>query len=66
MNDHGPWAILFIAIIIIALLIYGPMITIWAMNTLFGLNIPTNGATWFAVIWLGSIVGSSNYNTNKN
>ena len=36
----------------IALIFVGPIITIWALNTLFNLNIDTNIATWFAVAWL--------------
>lgn len=45
---------LFVIFIIaaIALIFVGPIITIWALNTVFNLNIDTNFATWLAVAWL--------------
>ena len=53
------------AIIICVLgIIYGPQITIWALNTLFGLNIPINLATWFATFWLTLLVFASSVNTS--
>jgi len=43
--------IAFVAILVIA----GPLITIWAMNTMFpALNIPMNFQTWLASLVLGS------------
>lgn len=44
--------IAFFIVLAIALIFVGPVITIWALNTLFNLNIDTNIATWFAVAWL--------------
>lgn len=42
-------------VLIIAIVVFGPMITIWALNTLFPvLAIPFDFATWFAVIWVGA------------
>lgn len=36
---------------------FGPLVTIWALNTLFPvLAIPFTLATWFAVVWLGAFV----------
>ena len=53
MNSNLP-AIFMIALLI-AIVVFGPWVTIWAMNTLFPLlAIPFNLATWFAVIWLGA------------
>jgi hypothetical protein len=41
--------------LIISLVVFGPWVTIWTLNTLFPLlAIPFNLATWFAVIWLGA------------
>jgi hypothetical protein len=43
--------------LIIAVIAFGPWVTIWALNTLFPLlAIQFNFATWFAVIWLGAFV----------
>jgi len=37
------------------ILVFGPMLTIWALNVLFPtLHIPITLSTWFAVIVLGS------------
>lgn len=39
--------------LIIALVVVGPLLTIWALNTLFVLGIDYNLQTWFAVVLLG-------------
>lgn len=39
-------------LIILALGVLGPMLTIWSLNTLFHFGIPINLATWFSVVWL--------------
>lgn len=46
-------------VLAIALLIASPIISIWALNTLFALNIPTTVATWFAVLWIQLIFGGN-------
>lgn len=43
-------------LLIAALVILGPVITIWALNVVFGLNLVTNFATWFAVFWLQGLI----------
>lgn len=44
---------------IAAILLAGPFILIWALNTLFpALAIPFNLSTWFAVIVLSSSFGA--------
>ena len=35
------------------LIVAGPLITLWSLNTLFSLNIEYNIATWFASLWIG-------------
>jgi hypothetical protein len=37
----------------IALIVFGPFITIWGLNTLFHLGIPYTFETYFAVIAVG-------------
>jgi hypothetical protein len=47
-------------ILIIALVILGPIATIWSLNTLFpSLNIPTNFDTWCAIVVLGGVFKSN-------
>jgi hypothetical protein len=43
---------LLIIVLIVTLVVVGPLLTIWALNTLFGLGIETTLATWFATWWL--------------
>lgn len=46
--------------LVIALIILGPLATIWAMNTLFPtLAIPYTVWTWLAVVVLGGVVKSN-------
>jgi hypothetical protein len=41
----------------VLLVIVGPIVTIWSLNTLFpALAIPTTLETWFAVIILGAAI----------
>ena len=43
--------IVFYALLIIAIVVYGPLATIWALNTLFPvLSIPYTFYSWLAVI----------------
>jgi hypothetical protein len=42
----------------VLLIIFGPLLTIWSLNTLFPvLNIAYGIAEWFAALILGSVVG---------
>jgi hypothetical protein len=44
--------VLLIALIIL-IVVFGPLITIWSLNTLFPmLAIPSNMYTWFATLWI--------------
>lgn len=42
-----------------AIIVFFPMITIWALNTLFHFGIPVTLGTWFAAMWLSAIVSGS-------
>jgi hypothetical protein len=45
--------IVLLVALIAAIVIFGPLITIWSLNTLFPmLDIPSNIATWFATLWI--------------
>lgn len=45
-------SIIFLALLLIALVVSGPLITVLALNTLFGLTIGYNFSTWAAMLWL--------------
>ena len=38
--------------IAVASIIFGPLITIWSLNTIFALTIEYSLETWFATVWL--------------
>jgi len=42
-----------IVVFIVLLVLIGPFVTIWSLNTLFGLGIAYNLWTWLAMIWIG-------------
>ena len=51
--------VLSLVLIVIALIIVGPLLTIWALNTLFpALAIPFTFWTWLAVVILGGLFKS--------
>jgi len=57
-----------VGMILGALLLLGftPVITIWALNTLFGLSIPVTLATWGSVVWIKMIFVGLISNVGKN
>lgn len=58
--------ILVLVLLIIAIIIIGPILTIWAVNTLFpALTIPYTLQTWAAVILLGAFL-RTNITTKGN
>lgn len=48
--------LLLLLLLVVLLLITSPLITIWSINTLFHINIPTNLWTYLASLWLTGIV----------
>lgn len=54
--DWDFFKILALVLMALFIIIFGPLITIWALNLIFGLTIPTTFATWFAILWLGGVV----------
>ena len=53
-----------IVLLVVVLLVLGPLLTIWSLNTLFpSLAIPYSLETWAAVIILGGVFKSNVINT---
>ena len=48
----------FVLALIAFLVIVGPIITIWAINTMFNLNIEYTLSTWAAALWLTGMVSA--------
>ena len=59
------FGVLGVVIVAVLLIILGPFITIWALDTLFpALNIPYTFSTWLAVVAIGGVF-KSNVTVNK-
>jgi hypothetical protein len=55
-NDSAKNLVAVILFCLLAIFVFfGPIFTIWSLNTLFGLQIPVNFQTWVSVIWLITI-----------
>ena len=57
---NAVFKILGLGALIVFLIVIGPLLTIWALNTLFPvLAIPYTFWTWAAALVLGSLIGPS-------
>ena len=57
--------VFFYLVLIIALIVFGPLCSIWALNTLFPvLAIPYTFETWLAMILLGGVINSRSFKSN--
>lgn len=52
-------AIIGLILLTIVLIAVGPLLTIWSLNTLFGLGIAYTFKTWLAALFLGLLLSSS-------
>ena len=58
--------VLVAVVIVVLLIVFGPIATIWALNTLFpALAIPYTFDTWCAAVILGSVIQSTNFSSKK-
>lgn len=48
----ASFGILGLVVFVLAMIIFGPFVTIWAVNTIFGTTIAFTFKTWLAAIWL--------------
>jgi len=55
----GIGTLALIGLLIIILVFVAPLISIWALNTLFSLSIPTTIWTYLAMLWLHVVIGGS-------
>ena len=66
MDDNAKiLAGLFILALIVFFIAIGPICSIWALNTLFGLEIVLSFKTWCAMAWLHMLL-ATNVKTKKN
>jgi hypothetical protein len=52
------FGMIILIVLLLALAAISPIITIWALNTLFALGIVLTFETWLAVFWMYIIIGS--------
>jgi hypothetical protein len=58
-----------VVLLIVVMIVFGPLVTIWSLNTLFGMGIEYTLWTWLAAVWLsmvtfGSVSGAIRRNKN--
>lgn len=56
---------LLIVLLVLAAIIFWPLLVIWSLNLLFGLTIPFTLGTWFAVFVLIAAVRGYSYNKKE-
>ena len=61
ITGMGAALIVFVILAMLALIIVGPFITIWAINTLFGFTIGYTFKTWFAMLVVHNVVSGGRW-----
>lgn len=57
--------VIFVVVLAAVFIFVGPIFSILALNTLFGLSIPVNVYTWLASFWLTMILTTKNTINSK-
>ena len=58
-------ALSFITLVVV-LIVFGPLASIWAVNTLFGTAIEYSFTTWMATAWLHILLTGTAVKTSKS
>ena len=67
MNDNWEiFVILVMLVLTFALVLLGPIFSIWSLNILFGTEIAYNFKTWVAMIWIHTIIHGIRTTFKKN
>lgn len=59
------FALIGIILLIISFVVAGPLITLWVLNTLFGLSIPYTFLTWLAALLFNGMIGRVVYRSKS-
>lgn len=61
LNEHfnAGTAVTIMLLLILFLVIFGPLLVIWSLNTLFGLAIEYSLTTWAAVVILNAFISTA-------
>jgi hypothetical protein len=63
MTEAG--LVVLVAILAVLVIVFAPLVTIWALNTLFALAIPYTFKTWLATTLLTMVLTARNVKVNK-
>ena len=66
MSGHLKTLAFGLILTVLILVTIGPIVTIWSLNTVFGLEIPFNFYTWIAMAWLLIILSQRSVDKNSN
>jgi len=44
---------------LVAVIVFAPLVTIWALNTVFSLGVAYTFWTWLGILWLQGIIGGA-------
>lgn len=62
MEVAKVFSIIFIIILLLFIIVFGPFFTIWSFNTIFKLDIPYTFYTWAAIAWLTAVLNGIRFN----
>lgn len=65
MNSTKKAATLALMVFMVFMILVGPFLTIWSLNTLFGFSIGYSLKTWFAALFLSMAIGGTKFTTSK-
>jgi hypothetical protein len=60
------FGILGIVAFVLVIIVFGPFVSIWSLNTLFGLTIGYTFKTWLAAIWIQMVTFGGVQTSIKN
>jgi hypothetical protein len=66
MKNEPVLMLALVTVLILVFGVFGPFLTIWALNTLFSLAIPYTFSTWVAAMWIGLVVSPLFKTKNNN
>lgn len=52
--------------LVILVILFGPLLAIWSLNTLFGIGIAYTLSTWFAALVLTGLVGGTTISSSRS
>lgn len=64
-NAAAVFVLIALALFVVTFTI-GPIFTIWALNLVFGLEIPLTFKTWVAVLWLTLVLHGVKASSSKS